>query len=153
MRAARRAASAITCSPALSHRTTSRGLVTSGVEYSGCAWSTYSRAPLVRMTLAIPESSSRSLWSSAWAGDRSKPRASRSGDSSSKSQRGRRGVGASATAQAFTTWLDSVVGFAGVGQVLVLLELGDAGLNEVADPQAGGAGPPPPLDRYILRGV
>ena len=38
--------------------------------------------------------------------------ASRSGDSSSKSQRARRGVGASATAQAFTTWLDSVVGLA-----------------------------------------
>ena len=33
-------ASAITRSPALSHRTTSRGLVTSGVEYSGWAWST-----------------------------------------------------------------------------------------------------------------
>src|SRR3954454_4700991 len=111
-RAARRAASAITCSPALSHSTMSRGLVTSGVEYSGCAWSTYSRAPLVRMTLAIPASSSRSLWSSACVGERSKPRASRSGDSSSKSQRGRRGVGASATAQAFTTWLDNVVGFA-----------------------------------------
>ena len=64
------------------------------------------------MTLAIPVSSSRSLWSSACAGERSKPRASRSGDSSSKSQRGRRGVGASATAQALTTWLDSVVGLA-----------------------------------------
>src|SRR5215218_5753848 len=64
------------------------------------------------MTLAIPVSSSRSLWSSACAGERSRPRASRSGDSSSKSQRGRRGVGASATAQAFTTWLERVVGFA-----------------------------------------
>src|SRR3954465_10061475 len=64
------------------------------------------------MTLAIPASSSRSVWSSALAGDRSKPRASRSGDSSSKSHRGRRGNGASATAQALTTWLDNVVGFA-----------------------------------------
>src|SRR3954462_7050493 len=64
------------------------------------------------MTLAIPVSSSRSSWSSACAGERSKPRASRSGDSSSKSQRGRRGVGSSATAHAFTTWLDSVVGLA-----------------------------------------
>ncbi len=33
-------------------------MVTSGVEYSGCAWSTYSLAPLVRMTLASPTSSS-----------------------------------------------------------------------------------------------
>ena len=40
MVAARRDASAITRSPALSHRTRSRGLVTSGVEYSGWAWST-----------------------------------------------------------------------------------------------------------------
>src|SRR3954452_21892281 len=64
------------------------------------------------MTLAIPASSSRSLWSSARVGERSKPRASRSGDSSSKSQRGRRGVGSSGTAQAFATWLDNVVGFA-----------------------------------------
>src|SRR3954462_1873170 len=64
------------------------------------------------MTLAIPESSSRSVWSRAWAGERSNPRASRSGDSSSKSQRGRRGVGPSAPAHAFTTWLDNVVGFA-----------------------------------------
>src|SRR3954462_228612 len=64
------------------------------------------------MTLAIPVSSSRSLWSSACAGDRSKPRASRSGDSSSKSHRGWRGVGASATAHALTTWLDSVGGSA-----------------------------------------
>ncbi|CAB4922573.1 unannotated protein [freshwater metagenome] len=39
-RAARMDASAITRSPALSHSTMSRGLVTSGVEYSGCAWST-----------------------------------------------------------------------------------------------------------------
>jgi len=40
MRAARRVASAMTRSPALSHRTMSRGFVTSGVEYSGWAWST-----------------------------------------------------------------------------------------------------------------
>ena len=33
-------ASRATCSPALSHSTASRGLVTSGLEYSGCAWST-----------------------------------------------------------------------------------------------------------------
>ena len=40
MRATRRTASSMTSSPALSHRTTSSGLVTSGPEYSGCAWST-----------------------------------------------------------------------------------------------------------------
>src|SRR2546430_206265 len=34
--------------------TASRAFVTSGAEYSGCAWSTYSRAPLVRMTFAAP---------------------------------------------------------------------------------------------------
>src|ERR1700712_4520097 len=77
------------------------------------------------MTLAIPVSSSRSVWSRAWAGERSKPRASRSGDSSSKSHRGRRGVGASATAQAFTTWLDRVVGVAvgcpGPGEAVLAL--------------------------------
>src|SRR5437764_1265087 len=37
--------------------TASRAFVTSGAEYSGCAWSTYSRAPLVRMTFAAPRSS------------------------------------------------------------------------------------------------
>ena len=87
---ARRAASSITCSPALSQRTMSSGLVTSGVEYSGWAWSTYRRAPLVRMTLASPMSSSVSWLGSATWRDMSKPRASRSGDSSSKSQRARR---------------------------------------------------------------
>ena len=85
-------ASSMTCSPALSHSTTSRGVVTSGVEYSGCAWSTYSRAPLVRMTLARPRSSSVSWLGSASCRLRSKPRASRSGDSSSKSQRARRAL-------------------------------------------------------------
>ena len=88
--AARRGASRITCSPALSQSTTSRGLVHSGVEYSGWAWSTYSRAPLVRMTLASPTSSSVSWLGSAALRARSKPRASRSGLSSSKSQRARR---------------------------------------------------------------
>jgi len=58
--AARRAASAMTRSPALSQSTMSRGFVHSGVENSGCAWSTYSRAPLVRITLASPMSSSAS---------------------------------------------------------------------------------------------
>src|SRR5436190_2190190 len=48
----------ITSSPALSHTTASRGLVVSGAEYSGWAWSTYSRAPLVRITFARPVSSS-----------------------------------------------------------------------------------------------
>ena len=88
---ARRAASSITCSPALSHLTMSSGPVHSGVEYSGWAWSTYSRAPLVRMTLASPMSSSSVSWlaSATWR-DISKPRASRSGDSSSKSHRARR---------------------------------------------------------------
>ena len=38
--AAIREASSITCSPALSQRTMSSGVVTSGVEYSGWAWST-----------------------------------------------------------------------------------------------------------------
>ncbi len=38
--AARIAASSITRSPALSQITTSRGVVTSGVENSGWAWST-----------------------------------------------------------------------------------------------------------------
>ena len=88
---ARRAASAMTRSPALSHRTTSSGQVTSGVEYSGWAWSTYSRAPLVRITLARPRSSSLDGACGSTIGSRraSNPRASRSGDSSSKSQRGR----------------------------------------------------------------
>src|SRR5580658_9693325 len=34
-------------------------------EYSGCAWSTYNRAPLVRITLARPRSSSVSCEESA----------------------------------------------------------------------------------------
>ena len=55
--AASRAAASITRSPALSKSTASSGLVTSGAENSGCAWSTYSRAPLDRMTLAAPMSS------------------------------------------------------------------------------------------------
>ena len=62
---AMRDASSMTCSPALSQITTSSGVVTSGVEYSGWAWSTYSRAPLVRMTLARPRSSSVSWLGSA----------------------------------------------------------------------------------------
>src|SRR5262249_29863490 len=90
--AAIRAASSITCSPALSHRTTSSGVVTSGVEYSGWAWSTYSRAPLVRITFASPRSSSVSwLGSASWRLG-SNPRASRRGDSSSKSHRARRAL-------------------------------------------------------------
>ena len=88
--AAIRAASSITSSPALSQRTMSSGVVTSGVEYSGWAWSTYSRAPLVRITFARPMSSSVSWLGSATCRDMSNPRASRSGDSSSKSQRARR---------------------------------------------------------------
>ncbi len=82
----------MTCSPALSHRTMSSGVVTSGVENSGCAWSTYNRAPLVRMMLARPRSSSVSWLGSATWRDMSKPRASRSGDSSSKSHRARRAL-------------------------------------------------------------
>ena len=88
--AALTAASAITRSPALSQITAARGLVHSGVEYSGWAWSTYSRAPLVRMTLASPRSSSVSWLESAASRVRSNPRASRSGFSSSKSHRARR---------------------------------------------------------------
>ncbi len=88
--AALAAASAITRSPALSQITAARGLVHSGVEYSGWAWSTYSLAPLVRMTLASPRSSSVSWLESAASRVRSKPRASRSGFSSSKSHRARR---------------------------------------------------------------
>ena len=88
--AARAAASAMTRSPALSQITASSGLVHSGAEYSGCAWSTYSRAPLVRITLARPRSSSVSWVESAASRARSKPRASRSGFSSSKSHRARR---------------------------------------------------------------
>jgi len=84
------AASAMIRSPALSQITTDRGLVVSGAEYSGCAWSTYSRAPLVKMTLASPRSSSVSWVESAASRARSKPRASRSGFSSSKSHRARR---------------------------------------------------------------
>ena len=88
--AALAAASAMTRSPALSQITTDSGLVHSGAEYSGCAWSTYSRPPLVRMTLARPRSSSVSWEESAASRVRSNPRASRSGFSSSKSQRARR---------------------------------------------------------------
>ncbi len=88
--AALAAASAMIRSPALSQITTDSGLVHSGAEYSGCAWSTYSRAPLVRMTLASPRSSSVSWVESAASRARSKPRASRSGFSSSKSHRARR---------------------------------------------------------------
>ena len=77
------AARCITCIPARSHTTASRGLVTSGLAYSGCAWSTYSRAPLVRMTFAIPISSSVSWLGSASARLASNPLASRSGVSSS----------------------------------------------------------------------
>src|SRR4051794_25278096 len=43
-----------------------------------------------------------------------------------------------------------VVRVGGVGQVLVLLELVDAGLHEVADPQAGGAGLQVLLDGHLL---
>ncbi len=88
--AALAAASAITRSPALSQTTADRGLVVSGAEYSGWAWSTYSRAPLVRITLARPRSSSVSWVASAASRVRSNPRASRSGFSSSKSHRARR---------------------------------------------------------------
>src|SRR5262245_14692193 len=90
-------------SPALSQITASRGFVHSGAEYSGWAWSTYRLAPLVRMTLASPTSSSVSWLASASSLARSKPRASRSGFSSSKSQRARR-VRAVAAAYALTTW-------------------------------------------------
>ncbi len=88
--AALAAASAMIRSPALSQMTTDSGFVHSGAEYSGCAWSTYSRAPLVRMTFASPRSSSVSWVESAASLARSNPRASRSGFSSSKSQRARR---------------------------------------------------------------
>src|SRR6516225_8792115 len=100
--AALSAASAITRSPALSQITASSGLVHSGAEYSGCAWSTYSRAPLVRMTFASPRSSSVSWVESAASLARSKPRASRSGFSSSKSQRARRARAAVAAWYALT---------------------------------------------------
>src|SRR5215470_19082915 len=89
-------------SPALSQTTTDSGLVHSGAEYSGCAWSTYSRAPLVRMTLASPRSSSVSWVESAASLARSNPRASRSGFSSSKSQRARRARAAVAAWYALT---------------------------------------------------
>ncbi len=92
--AASAAARAITRSPALSHSTASSGFVHSGVEYSGWAWSTYSRAPLVRITFARPSSSSdNGSTASRMLPASSNPRASRSGDSSSKSQRGRRSIG------------------------------------------------------------
>ena len=69
-----------------------RRIMGTEVEYSGWAWSTYRRAPLVRMTLASPMSSSVSWLGSATCRDMSKPRASRSGDSSSKSHRARRAL-------------------------------------------------------------
>src|SRR5579875_3331492 len=78
------AASAMIRSPALSQITTDKGLVHSGAEYSGCAWSTYSRAPLVRMTFASPRSSSVSWVESAASRARTNPRAPRPG--------GRRGL-------------------------------------------------------------
>ena len=80
--AANLAAASITRSPALSNSTPSSGLVTSGAENSGCAWSTYSRAPLDRMTLAAPMSSTSGS-AAPNSADRSYPRASRSGDSTS----------------------------------------------------------------------
>src|SRR4051794_10400531 len=110
--AASRPASAMTSSPALSQRTASSAERTSGEEYSGCAWSTYSLAPLVRMTLASPTSSSVSWLASARSRLRSKPRASRSGFSSSKSQRGRRPRLAVAAAYALTTCDDASMAFA-----------------------------------------
>src|SRR6266851_260599 len=102
--AARAAASAMTRSPALSQITTDSGLVHSGAEYSGWAWSTYNRPPLVRMTLARPRSSSVSCEESAASRVRSNPRASRSGFSSSKSQRARRAPAAVAAWYALTIW-------------------------------------------------
>src|SRR5712692_1292395 len=104
MVAALAAASAMTRSPALSQITTDSGFVHSGAEYSGCAWSTYSRPPLVRMTLARPRSSSVSCEESAASRVRSNPRASRSGFSSSKSQRARRARAAVAAWYALTIW-------------------------------------------------
>ena len=59
--ATRRAASAMIRSPALSQMTRSRGLVTSWAGVTWCAWSTYNRAPLVRMTFASPRSSSANV--------------------------------------------------------------------------------------------
>ncbi|MFC8943528.1 hypothetical protein ACFT1B_36175, partial [Streptomyces griseoincarnatus] len=47
----------MTRSPATSQRTMSSGVMTSGEEYSGWAWSTYKRAPFVRITLAALGSS------------------------------------------------------------------------------------------------
>ena len=52
-------------------------------EYSGCAWSTYSRAPLVRIMFAAPTSSASTIGGGPGERLRSKPRASRSGDSTS----------------------------------------------------------------------
>src|SRR6202522_2607959 len=98
------AASAITRSPALSQITTDSGFVHSGEEYSGCAWSTYRRPPLVKITLARPRSSSVSCEESADSRARSNPRASRSGFSSSKSQRARLALAAVAAWYAFTIW-------------------------------------------------
>ena len=49
---------AMITSPALSYRAAWSGSTHSGVEYSGWAWSTYSRAPLVSTTLTSPVSSS-----------------------------------------------------------------------------------------------
>ena len=111
-RAAWTAASAITRSPALSQITAASGSVHSGAEYSGCAWSTYSRAPLVRITLARPRSSSVSWAESATSRARSNPRASRSGFSSSKSQRARRARAEVAAWYAFTTCEELTIAFA-----------------------------------------
>src|SRR5215469_8298330 len=102
----------MTRSPALSHRTAAIGSVHSGPEYSGWAWSTYRRAPLVRMTLARPRSSSVSWLASAVSLDRSKPRASLSGFSSSKSHLVRRALAAVAEWYALTTWDDVTIAFA-----------------------------------------
>ena len=110
--AALAAASAMTRSPALSQITIDSGFVHSGAEYSGCAWSTYSRPPLVRMTLASPRSSSVSCEESAASRVRSKPRASRSGFSSSKSQRARRARAAVAAWYALTIWDEVTIALA-----------------------------------------
>ena len=60
--AALAAASAMTRSPALSQSTTDSGLVHSGAEYSGCAWSTYSRAAVGEDDVGQAQSPRRSSW-------------------------------------------------------------------------------------------
>src|SRR5215470_4568119 len=102
----------MTRSPALSHSAAASGSVHSGPEYSGCAWSTYSRAPLVKITFASPRSSSVSWLASAVSLDRSNPRASRSGFSSSKSHRVRLAFAAVAEWYALTTWDEVTIAFA-----------------------------------------